>query len=87
MKINLTDKDKSGVCYDISYFPDGQQNIKLNFGYMPPPSKVKIETRLTDFKDVEILLVTTAALKNLGVRLLIYIFHISLEPVQIESLK
>ena len=70
MKIlDLVDQEKDGdlnLKYKISKFPDGQQSINLDFIHLE--DEVKISSRLNDFKDLEVILCTTAALKNLGVK-------------------
>jgi ribose-phosphate pyrophosphokinase len=70
MKIlDLVDQEKVGdlnLRYKISKFPDGQQSIKLEFIHLE--DEVKIISRLNDFKDLEVILCATAALKNLGVK-------------------
>jgi ribose-phosphate pyrophosphokinase len=70
MKIlDLVDQEKVGVAnlrYKISKFPDGQQSINLDFIHLE--DEVKISSRLNDFKDLEVILCATAALKNVGVK-------------------
>lgn len=70
MKIlDLVDQEKVGdlkLRYKISKFPDGQQSIKLEFIHLE--DEVKIISRLNDFKDLEVILCATAALKNIGVK-------------------
>jgi ribose-phosphate pyrophosphokinase len=78
--INLETPDRTGISYKISKFPDGQQSLTIEepdsliwyhekedeYGtnrYYP----VRIYKRLRNFKDLEILLCTTAALKEIGV--------------------
>ena len=70
MKIlDLVDQEKDGdlnLRYKISKFPDGQQSINLEFIHLE--DEVKISSRLNDFKDLEVILCATAALRNLGVK-------------------
>lgn len=70
MKIlDLVDQEKVGdlnLRYKISKFPDGQQSINLDFIHLE--DEVKIISRLNDFKDLEVILCATAALRNLGVK-------------------
>ena len=78
--INLEKKESTGIEYTISKFPDGQQSLIIDDpesliiekesedefcvnSYYP----VRIYKRLRDFKDIEILLCATAALKEIGV--------------------
>jgi ribose-phosphate pyrophosphokinase len=70
MKIlDLTNQEKIGdlnLRYKISRFPDGQQSIDLEFTHFN--DEVTINSRLNDFKDLEVILCATAALKNLGIK-------------------
>ncbi len=70
MKIlDLLDQEKVGdlnLRYKIYKFPDGQQSIKLDF--INTEDEVKISSRLNDFKDLEVILCATAALRNLEVK-------------------
>ena len=70
MKIlDLVDQEKDGdlnLRYKISKFPDGQQSINLDFIHLE--DEVKISSRLNDFKDLEVILCATAALRNVGVK-------------------
>lgn len=89
MKIlNLTDLEKSEIKYEISKFPDGQQQVKiLGYEYFSPGNrreesstefysinqrnlgeKVKIKSRLNNFKDLELIICATKSLRNLGVK-------------------
>jgi ribose-phosphate pyrophosphokinase len=70
MKIlDLVDQEKIGdlnIRYKISKFPDGQQSINLDYAILE--DNVKISSRLNDFRDLEVILCATAALRNLGVK-------------------
>jgi ribose-phosphate pyrophosphokinase len=70
MKIlDLVDQEKVGdlnLRYKISKFPDGQQSINLEFIHLE--DEVKISSRLNRFKDLEVILCATAALRNIGVK-------------------
>lgn len=63
--LNLTDKDKSEIKYEISKFPDGQQSVTITTDYHS--SHAYIQTRLTSFKDLEILICATQSLREMGV--------------------
>jgi ribose-phosphate pyrophosphokinase len=78
--INLENPNQTGISYTISKFPDGQQSLTINepdslIWYKEKEDEygtnkcypVRIYKRLRDFKDVEILLCATAALKEIGV--------------------
>lgn len=72
MKIlNLVDPSKSEVKYKISNFPDGQQDIVIEYipvdhwsSYYPI---VKIKSHFNSFRDLEVIVAATKALRRLGV--------------------
>ena len=70
MKIlDLTNQEKIrdlNLRYKISRFPDGQQSIDLEFTHFN--DEVTINSRLNDFKDLEVILCATSALRNLGIK-------------------
>lgn len=67
VEINLTNLEKSSIKYKISQFPDGQQDIVLNWIiYKGEP--VTIKSRFNSFKDLELIIATNKALKRLGVK-------------------
>lgn len=62
INLNLVYPEQSGIKYNISKFPDGQQTLDLQefqFG-----DDIRIITRLNNFKDVEILICAVQALRN-----------------------
>lgn len=73
VNLNLADIANSELGYTISKYPDGQQSIEIEelsaidaecpYNWF----SITIETRLTSFLDVELLLCATAALKHMGV--------------------
>jgi len=77
--INLSDLDNSDIKYKISNMPDGQQDIVLNVtedikntyyglgSWNKSRISVLIKSRFNSFKDLELILCTTKALKRLGV--------------------
>lgn len=79
MKIlNLVYPNKSDITYKVSRFPDGQQNIVIYraveesdgvdvwFGKLEK-HKVKILSRLNNFRDLELIICAVASLRELGV--------------------
>lgn len=77
--LNLVDIKKSQIKYEISRFPDGQQQIKVTsfLQYRLTESKlvdeaiadpIKIYSRLNDFKDLELIYCTVASLRQLRVK-------------------
>ena len=53
--------------FKTSKFPDGQQSVTIT-DYSEETSKALISTRLTNFKDLELLICATASLKGLGIK-------------------
>lgn len=69
MILDLTNKEKSLIDYEISKFPDGQQTLHLkNVRVALVIDKtIQIKSRLNNFKDLELIICANQALKNLGV--------------------
>lgn len=67
-KLNLFNPEKSDVKYKISRFPDGQQTIDLATGYNYDKANIVIQSRMTSFRDVELIICANQALKNMGVK-------------------
>ena len=65
-KLNLTDLEKSDIKYRISRFPDGQQTVDIE--YIGETDAVVIQSRMTSFRDVELIICANQALKNAGVK-------------------
>lgn len=65
-QLNLEYPEKSDIKYKINRFPDGQQSITLNttWGYLDV--EVQIVSRLKTFRDLELVICATAALRNIG---------------------
>ena len=80
MILNLTDNKKSDIKFEISKFPDGQQSITLtttrhgSLDSLTFNDTVEIKARLNSFRDLEIIICATRALRNLGVeRISLYV--------------
>jgi ribose-phosphate pyrophosphokinase len=58
---------ESTIQYKVSKFPDGQQTIDITDVYITSP-KVEIRSRLNNFRDLELIVCATQALRNLGVK-------------------
>lgn len=76
IELNLTSPDISdlkSIHFRISQFPDGQQSIRIiesqSIGYSDFPNlkEVVIKSRLNSFKDLELIIGATHALRELGV--------------------
>ena len=65
--LNLTNPDKSDIEYKISKFPDGQQDVTITWNLTPKLKEVEIISHLNGFKDLELVLCATAALRNMNV--------------------
>jgi len=63
MILNLAHPEKSGIKYKISKFPDGQQTIDIDY---IPTSIIEIRSRFNSFKDLELIICATQALRNMG---------------------
>jgi ribose-phosphate pyrophosphokinase len=65
---NLVYPDKSDINYKLMQFPDGQQSIIIDgLKINRSDDYVLIKTRLNDFKDLEVLICATQALRGLKV--------------------
>lgn len=65
--LNLANEsDVLSIRYKISKFPDGQQSIQIQDSFLED-SEVTIKTRLSTFRDLEIIICATQALRELGV--------------------
>jgi len=82
--LNLTNNETSDIKFEVSNFPDGQQQVKiLDFNYVlkgnySPEYKIEcskifnnpiqIKARLNNFQDLELLICVTKSLRGLGVK-------------------
>jgi ribose-phosphate pyrophosphokinase len=68
MILDLTNKEKSLIDYEISKFPDGQQTLHLKNVRVAlvMDRTIQIKSRLNNFKDLELIICANQALKNLG---------------------
>jgi ribose-phosphate pyrophosphokinase len=59
---------RTNITYNVSKFPDGQQTVDITSPhFFNTSTQVQIRSRRNDFKDLELILCATQALKNLGV--------------------
>lgn len=65
--LDLVNPEKSQIKYKISQFPDGQQTVDLTDwnDLMRYNDAVKINSRLNTFKDLELIICATAAVRNI----------------------
>jgi ribose-phosphate pyrophosphokinase len=66
--LDLTNSENSDIKYKISKFPDGQQAIEITEVPFLSESSVKIKTRLNSFEDLELIICSNQALKELGIK-------------------
>lgn len=67
--LNLAYPERGNVEYKVSKFPDGQQQVSLDlksFKIIQREDIAEITARLTSFADLELILATTASLRELG---------------------
>lgn len=74
--INLTNKEASNLKFEVSHFPDGQQDLCI-LPYSVAEIKtileskdlsIQINARFNSFEDLEIILCATKALRRLGIK-------------------
>lgn len=71
--LNLTNNETSDIKFEVSKFPDGQQQIKILSEYefkweIKNNYSFQIKSRLNNFKDLELIICATKSLRNLGVK-------------------
>jgi len=75
--LNLTNNETSDIKFEVSKFPDGQQQVQFKClqiglikGYTNPQFivPIQIKARLNNFKDLELIICATKSLRNLGVK-------------------
>jgi len=72
LTLNLVDKNTSDIPFEVSHFPDGQQQVNLiiksslkEIGMITP---VTIKARLNNFTDLELIICAVRSLRNLRFR-------------------
>ena len=70
--LNLAYPEKSQINFKINQFPDGQQSVTLQVDMAHLAAKqadaVKIYSRLNNFRDLELIVCATQALRNTGIQ-------------------
>ena len=68
MILNLAYPSRSTVGYKVSKFPDGQQTVDITYAYEAQfvGENVLISSRLNSFKDLELIICATQALRELN---------------------
>jgi ribose-phosphate pyrophosphokinase len=64
--LNLANLNESEIIYEISKFPDGQQDLKITGGPIPMES-VTIKSHFQSFKDLELIICAKKSLDGMGV--------------------
>jgi ribose-phosphate pyrophosphokinase len=76
LELNLVYKEASDIEYKISKFPDGQQDVTIT-KFDKKVNEVIIKSSFNNFKDLELIIAATKALRNLKVeRIHLYIPYI-----------
>ena len=68
LSLNLAKPEETNIKFEISKFPDGQQSITLDNPISVKDCEVVIQSRLTSFKDLEIIICANQALRECGVK-------------------
>jgi ribose-phosphate pyrophosphokinase len=81
LELNLVYKEESDIKYKISNFPDGQQDVTIttnnDTSFFRQVNEVIIKSSFNNFKDLELIICATKALRNLKVeRIHLYIPYI-----------
>ena len=66
--LNLTYPNLGNIDFLKTKYPDGQQDIKIKLKNQMTPKSVMIKSRLTNFKDLELIICATKALRNMGIK-------------------
>jgi ribose-phosphate pyrophosphokinase len=69
--LNLTNEFATltkNIKYKLSQFPDGQQDITILDTFISPDETVLISSRFNNFKDLELIICSVKALRNLGIK-------------------
>jgi len=70
-KLDLSNPEESQIPFKISKFPDGQQSVEIGdnlFTYSISEEAVQIRSRFNSFRDLELIICATRALRGLGVK-------------------
>jgi ribose-phosphate pyrophosphokinase len=81
LELNLVYEGASDIKYKISKFPDGQQDVTITklgvITPLKPVNEVTIKSSFNNFKDLELIICATKALRNLKVeRIHLYVPYI-----------
>lgn len=73
--LNLVYQELSDIKYDISRFPDGQQTVDLRETFsLLKDNPVTIKSRLNSFRDLEIIICATQAIKEVNSKIPIRLY-------------
>lgn len=81
LELNLVYQEASDIKYKVSKYPDGQQDITITkLGIIKPSepvNEIMIKSRFNNFKDLELIICATKALRNLRIeRIHLYVPYI-----------
>jgi ribose-phosphate pyrophosphokinase len=74
MNLDLVNPEKSDIKYKISSFPDGQQTVDLIDWYPIHTDEIVLRSRLNTFKDLELIICATQAIRNVTPEKLINLY-------------
>ncbi len=66
-ELNLANESNTDFRYKISHFPDGQQGLLITNPKLPA-TEVVIRSRLNTFEDLEIIILATTCLREMGIK-------------------
>lgn len=67
-KLNLANREKSEIEFEISKFPDGQQSVTIKSPFFDRSEPIEVISRMNSFKDLELIICANVALKEIGVK-------------------
>ena len=68
LSLNLAKPEETMIKFEVSKFPDGQQSITLTTPVSVKDAEVVIQSRLTSFTDLELIICANQALRECGVK-------------------
>lgn len=68
MILNLVNSEAFDINYQVSHFPDGQQNIRIDSVVYPDTTPITIYSRFNSFRDLELIICATKSLRRKGIK-------------------
>lgn len=66
--LNLVNKETSHIKYEVSFFPDGQKDIKIEPSTINEDDAIRLVGRLNSFSDLELIVCAVKALRRIEVK-------------------